>query len=218
MRLMKLTGEKCCFFPSLLALCLLSASIAFYCQSSQACQKHHSGKAISEKPKSPAQDEDKKMAQIYEYKAKALDGSEVDLTKYKGDVLLIVNTASKCGYTPQYEGLEELHKKYAAKGLKVLGFPCNQFGAQEPGNSGDIANFCQRNYGVDFQMFDKVDVNGDNAHPLYKYLTGASNSGNAEPIKWNFTKFLVDRHGKIVKRYEPATKPEEISADIEKQL
>jgi len=99
--------------------------------------------------------------------------------------------------------------------LKVLGFPCNQFGAQEPGNSGDIATFCQRNYGVDFQMFEKVDVNGDQAHPLYKYLTSTP---SAQPIKWNFTKFLVDRHGNVVKRYEPATKPEELSADIEKQL
>ena len=155
------------------------------------------------------------MAQIYEFKAKALDGKDVNFDNYKGDVLLIVNTASKCGYTPQYQGLEELHKKYAGKGLKVLGFPCNQFGAQEPGNSGDIATFCQRNYGVDFQMFEKVDVNGDQAHPLYKYLTSTP---SAQPIKWNFTKFLVDRHGNVVKRYEPATKPEELSADIEKQL
>ncbi|MBX9690361.1 MAG: glutathione peroxidase [Candidatus Obscuribacterales bacterium] len=157
------------------------------------------------------------MAEIYTFKAKALDGSEIDFSKFKGDVLLIVNTASACGYTPQYAGLEELNKKFADKGLKVLGFPCNQFGQQEPGQSHEIASFCKKNYGVDFQMFEKIDVNGNNAHPLYKYLTGAEN-GNAQAIKWNFTKFLVDRHGKVVKRYESGTKPEDIAADIEKQL
>lgn len=158
------------------------------------------------------------MAEIYEFKAKALDGKEINFANYKGDVLLIVNTASKCGYTPQYQGLEELNKKFAQKGLKVLGFPCNQFGAQEPGDSTEIGAFCQKNYGVDFQMFEKIDVNGDHAHPLFRYLTGSNNGGTAAPIKWNFTKFLVDRHGKIVKRYESGTKPEEIAADIEKQL
>jgi glutathione peroxidase len=155
---------------------------------------------------------------IYEFKAKALDGSEINFDKYKGDVLLVVNTASKCGYTPQYTGLEELHKKFADKGLKVLGFPCNQFGAQEPGDSKEISTFCQRNYGVNFQMFEKVDVNGGEAHPIYRYLTHSGEPGNAQPIKWNFTKFLIDRKGNVVKRYEPAIKPEEIAADIEKQL
>jgi glutathione peroxidase len=214
MRLMKLSVAKRRVFSSMLASGILFAPAMLSCQNSLACEKH-SGKKVSEKPSAPAKEEGKNMAQIYEFKAKALDGKDVNFDNYKGDVLLIVNTASKCGYTPQYQGLEELHKKYAGKGLKVLGFPCNQFGAQEPGNSGDIATFCQRNYGVDFQMFEKVDVNGDQAHPLYKYLTSTP---SAQPIKWNFTKFLVDRHGNVVKRYEPATKPEELSADIEKQL
>lgn len=216
MHLMKPLGEKQFAFSILFALCLF-ASISFPCQNSLACEKHRA-KQISEKITTPAHNEGKDMVQIYEYKAKALDGSEINFNNYKGDVLLIVNTASKCGYTPQFEGLEALNKKYAGKGLKVLGFPCNQFGAQEPGSSSEIATFCQRNYGVDFQMFDKIDVNGEAAHPLYKYLTGASNGGTQQPIKWNFTKFLVDRHGKVLKRYEPDTKPEDIAADIEKQL
>lgn len=164
--------------------------------------------------------EDKNMtAPIYEFKAKTLTGDEISLDKYKGDVLLIVNTASKCGYTPQYEGLEELHKKYSEKGLRVLGFPCNQFGAQEPGDSAEIGAFCQKNYGVDFQMFEKVDVNGKDAHPLYKYLTHeAKGALGTEAIKWNFTKFLVDRNGEVLKRYAPTVKPDEIAPDIEKEL
>jgi glutathione peroxidase len=172
-------------------------------------------KIADSKQPTKVKEEGKEMP-IYEFKAKALDGSEVNFDKYKGDVLLIVNTASKCGYTPQYTGLEELHKKFAEKGLKVLGFPCNQFGAQEPGDSTEIGSFCKKNYGVEFQMFEKVDVNGAEAHPLYKFLTATS--GETHPIKWNFTKFLVDRKGNILKRYEPATKPEEIAADIEKQI
>jgi glutathione peroxidase len=162
---------------------------------------------------------DKAMAEIYTFKAKTLDGKEIGLDQFKGDVLLIVNTASKCGFTPQYAGLEALHKQYANKGLKVLGFPCNQFGAQEPGDSGEIHNFCQKNYGVDFQMFDKVEVNGKSAHPLYKYLTSAAPGVlGSEAIKWNFTKFLVDRNGNVVKRYAPDVAPEKIAPDIEKQL
>lgn len=162
--------------------------------------------------------EDKKMT-VYEFKAKTLTGEEIGLDKYKGDVLLIVNTASKCGYTPQYEGLEELHKKYSDKGLRVLGFPCNQFGAQEPGDSSEIGAFCQKNYGVDFQMFEKIDVNGKDAHPLYKYLAHeAKGALGTEAIKWNFTKFLVDRNGEVLKRYAPTVKPEEIVPDIEKEL
>lgn len=155
---------------------------------------------------------DKKKMSIYEFKAKALSGEEIDFNKYKNHVVLIVNTASQCGYTPQYEGLEELHKKYSAKGLNVLGFPCNQFGAQEPGDNKQIATFCQKNYGVDFQMFDKIDVNGATAHPLYKFLT------NGDAIKWNFTKFLVNKDGEVVKRYESKVKPSEIASDIEKLL
>jgi glutathione peroxidase len=159
--------------------------------------------------------ESKKEAEIYTFKAKALDGQEIKLSRYKGDVMLIVNTASQCGFTPQYQGLEALNKKYGSRGLKVLGFPCNQFGAQEPGGSKEIATFCKKNYGVDFQMFEKIDVNGKDADPIYRYLT--SSTGDA-PIKWNFTKFLIDRKGKIVKRFDSAVKPEEITADIEKQL
>lgn len=159
------------------------------------------------------------IAQIYEFKAKALDGSDINFDKYKGKVLLIVNTASHCGFTPQYAGLEQLHKQFAPRGLEVLGFPCNQFGAQEPGNNQEISNFCQRNYGVEFQMFDKIDVNGPNAHPLYKYLTTvAPDDSHAQAIKWNFTKFLVDRNGKVVKRYPSNEKPETLAGDIEKLL
>lgn len=162
---------------------------------------------------------DRAMNQLYAIKANALDGKEIDLDSYKGHVLLIVNTASKCGFTPQFTGLEELHKKYSARGLNVLGFPCNQFGGQEPGNSKEIGEFCQRNYGVDFQMFEKIDVNGPNAHPLYKLLTSsAPGILHTEAIKWNFTKFLVDRQGNIIKRYGPDVKPETIAADIEKLL
>jgi glutathione peroxidase len=159
--------------------------------------------------------EGNKVAEIYNFKAKALDGKEIELSRYKGDVVLIVNTASECGFTPQYEGLEALNKKYAARGLKILGFPCNQFGAQEPGDSKTISTFCKKNYGVDFQMFEKIDVNGKDADPIYRYLTGCTED---KPIKWNFTKFLIDRHGKLVKRFDSAVKPEDLTADIEKQL
>ena len=156
---------------------------------------------------------------VYEFSAKALDGKDINLSSYKGDVLLIVNTASQCGFTPQYKGLEELHNKYKERGLKVLGFPCNQFGNQEPGDSSQIASFCKKNYGVDFQMFEKIDVNGNNAHPLYKYLTAAAPGAlGTEAIKWNFTKFLVDRQGKIVKRYAPSVEPSQIATDIDKVL
>lgn len=162
---------------------------------------------------------DVQVGAIYDFKAKALDGKEISLGDYKGDVMLIVNTASKCGFTPQYQGLEALNKEYAAKGLKILGFPCNQFGAQEPGDSSAIAEFCQRNYGVDFQMFEKIEVNGENAHPLYKYLTEAAPGAlGTKAIKWNFTKFLVDRKGEVLKRYAPDVKPEDLKGDIEKVL
>jgi glutathione peroxidase len=161
----------------------------------------------------------KSMSTIYSFKAEALDGKEIDLDRYKGKVVLIVNTASQCGFTPQYAGLEELNKKYHDRGLEILGFPCNQFGHQEPGDSQQIATFCQKNYGVNFQMFHKVDVNGPEAHPLYKYLTaeapGFLHSGS---IKWNFTKFLVDRNGKVVHRYAPTVAPADVAADIEKLL
>jgi glutathione peroxidase len=159
------------------------------------------------------------MSTVYEYTAKALDGKEIKLEQYKGNVMLIVNTASKCGFTSQFAGLEKLHEEYSKRGLSLLGFPCNQFGAQEPGDSTEIGAFCQKNYGVDFQMFDKIEVNGDHAHPLYKYLTDkAPGLLGLKDIKWNFTKFLLDREGNIVKRYAPNVEPADISADIEKLL
>jgi glutathione peroxidase len=157
------------------------------------------------------------LSEIYNFKEKALDGNVIDFKTYEGDVLLVVNTASKCGFTPQYAGLEELSTKYSAKGLKVLGFPCNQFGQQEPGDSSEIQNFCQKNYGVDFQMFEKIDVNGAGANPLYVYLKKEA-PGEKGDIAWNFTKFLVDRKGNVVKRFDSKTKPDEISSEIEQLL
>ncbi len=158
-------------------------------------------------------------SKIYEFKARALDGKEIEFSQYRGKVMLIVNTASECGFTPQYAGLEALNKKYAEKGLKVLGFPCNQFGGQEPGDSAKIGAFCTRNYGVDFQMFEKIDVNGKDAHPLYKYLTEeAPGVLGSEAIKWNFTKFLVNKDGTVVKRFAPSVKPEDLEKDIENLL
>jgi glutathione peroxidase len=156
---------------------------------------------------------------IYKFEAKTLEGKEIKFNRYKNKVLLIVNTASQCKYTPQYAALEDLNKKYSKRGLDILGFPCNQFGSQEPGSSEQIASFCQKNYGVDFQMFDKVDVNGSDAIPLYRWFTSmAPDPTNGEAIKWNFTKFLIDKKGNIVHRYEPSVKPEDISADIEKAV
>ena len=152
---------------------------------------------------------------IYDFNVKTIDGNEISMSKYKGKVLLIVNVASKCGFTNQYEGLEELHKKYFDKGLSVLGFPCNQFLSQEPGTEEQIKEFCSLTYGVEFEMFSKIDVNGENAHPLYKFLKESSKGVlGTEAIKWNFTKFLVDKNGKVVKRYAPSTKPSEIENDI----
>jgi len=160
------------------------------------------------------------MTTLYDFSAPALGGKDtISLDKYKGKVALVVNTASKCGFTPQYAGLEELHKKYHAQGLEVLGFPCNQFGGQEPGGAEEIGAFCEKNYGVDFQMFDKIDVNGEGAHPLYKWLTkSAPGILGWEAVKWNFTKFLVGADGNIIKRYAPTTTPQDIAADIEKAL
>ncbi len=160
----------------------------------------------------------KKITTIYDYKAKTLDGKEIDFDKYKDHVVLIVNTASECGYTPQYKGLEELHKKYSPRGLAVLGFPCNQFGAQEPGDSHQIANFCEKNYGVDFQLFEKVDVNGPAAHPIYNYLISEAPEGKGEAIKWNFTKFLINKKGEVVHRFDSKVKPEDLGPEIEKLL
>ncbi|WP_296654303.1 glutathione peroxidase [Paraburkholderia sp.] len=160
------------------------------------------------------------MTSIYSFSAEPLGGgAPVSLERFAGKVLLVVNTASECGFTPQYAGLQKLYEAYAARGLDVLGFPCNQFGKQEPGDAAQIGSFCEQNYGVGFPMFDKIDVNGANAHPLYRWLTGeAPGVLGLEAIKWNFTKFLVDRNGNVVKRYAPVTKPEAIAADIEKLL
>jgi glutathione peroxidase len=156
---------------------------------------------------------------IYDFQAKAIDGSEIALSKYKGHVMLIVNTASACGFTPQYADLEKLFEKYSSRGLVILGFPCNQFGSQEPGKDREIATFCQKNYGVTFQMFDKVEVNGDKATPLYKYLKDcAPGILGSKSIKWNFTKFLVDKEGKVTQRYAPNISPKDLESDIEKLL
>ena len=159
------------------------------------------------------------MTDITEIPVTAADGSQVDLSAHKGQVLLVVNVASKCGFTPQYEGLEALQKKYAGRGFTVLGFPSNQFGAQEPGNAEEIANFCSLTYDVTFPLLGKIDVNGPGAAPLYRHLKKeAPGLLGSEAIKWNFTKFLVDRSGKVVKRYAPQTKPEDIARDIEALL
>ncbi|MBM4252711.1 MAG: glutathione peroxidase [Deltaproteobacteria bacterium] len=158
-------------------------------------------------------------ASFYDFSAQSLDGKDVSMAEFKGKVVLVVNVASKCGFTPQYTGLEELYKKYKERGLVILGFPCNQFGNQEPGSSAEIKQFCSLNYPVSFPIFSKVEVNGDQAHPLYNYLkreqTGLLGT---EAVKWNFTKFLVDRSGKVVDRYAPQTTPESLGPDIEKLL
>jgi glutathione peroxidase len=155
------------------------------------------------------------MSSIYDFRATTLQGREAPLADYRGQVMLIVNTASKCGFTPQYEGLEKLYVKLHDKGFSVLGFPCNQFGAQEPGSESDIGEFCQVNYGVSFPMFAKIEVNGPSAHPLYKYLKHEKPGLlGSERIKWNFTKFLVDRAGKVVSRFAPMTKPDALEAPI----
>lgn len=149
----------------------------------------------------------------------AADGTPTDLSAYAGQVLLVVNTASKCGFTPQYAGLEALHRRYADRGFAVLAFPCNQFGAQEPGDAAEIASFCSLTYDVTFPVFAKVDVNGDKAAPLFRYLKHeAPGLLGSESIKWNFTKFLIDRDGKVVDRYAPTTKPEDIAKDVETLL
>ena len=159
------------------------------------------------------------MASIYDFSVEDITGKEVKLDKYRGKAMLIVNTASKCGFTPQYKGLEELYEKLHGKGLEILGFPCNQFGGQEPGTDTEIAQFCELNYGVSFPMFAKVDVNGADASPLFKYLKAeAPGMLGSEMVKWNFTKFLVDREGKVMARFAPKDTPEAIAGDIEKVL
>jgi glutathione peroxidase len=155
---------------------------------------------------------------IYNFSAKLNNDSDQSLAAYKGKVLLIVNTASECGFTPQYKGLQELYAKYHDKGLEVLGFPCDQFGHQEPGSDEEIKSFCDLNYGVTFPLFSKIEVNGGNAHPLYKWLKNEKGGLLGDNIKWNFTKFLVDKQGNVVDRFAPTTTPDKISADIEREL
>lgn len=165
---------------------------------------------------------DANLQSIYDFSARSIDGHEVPLAQYKGKVLMVVNTASKCGFTPQYAGLEELYKQYKDRGLVILGFPCNQFGAQEPGAEAEIAQFCELNYGVTFPIFAKIDVNGPDAHPLFKFLkseqSGLLGAIGLGAIKWNFTKFLVDRSGKVVDRFAPATAPADLTPAVEKLL
>lgn len=159
------------------------------------------------------------MSSATDFDVKLPDGSQTSLAQYRGKVLLIVNTASKCGFTPQYAGLETLYKQFAVQGLEVLAFPCNQFGKQEPDNAAEISAFCQTNYGVSFPLFAKINVNGDNADPLFDFLkAGAPGILGTEGIKWNFTKFLVKRDGKVFNRYAPTTKPEELTSDIQTLL
>ena len=159
------------------------------------------------------------MTTIYDFQAEMLEGEQKNFSEYQGKVLLIVNTASQCGLTPQFEGLEQLYQDYQSKGLIILGFPCNQFAHQDQLTNEEIGGFCQRNYGVSFPMFAKVDVNGSTAHPLYQYLTAeAKGILGSQKIKWNFTKFLINQEGKVIKRYAPLIKPEKIAKDIQKLL
>jgi glutathione peroxidase len=158
------------------------------------------------------------MPGIYDFTAKSLAGDEVPLKRFEGQVLLIVNTASACGFTPQYRGLQELHQALSPRGFAVLGFPCNQFGAQEPGDAKQIGEFCTSNYAITFPMFAKIDVNGASAHPLYDYLKSAKSGLLGPSIKWNFTKFLVDRSGEVVARHAPTARPEALRKEIEALL
>lgn len=158
------------------------------------------------------------MTKIYDCKALTSKGQELDFKLFEGKVLLIVNTASKCGFTPQFAGLEELNQKYKDRGLVVIGFPCNQFGNQDPGSDEEISGFCQLNYGVTFQIMKKVDVNGDNADPIFKYLKEQTGGLLGSAIKWNFTKFLISRNGDTIKRFAPVTAPKKLEKDIEKML
>ncbi|MCD4485656.1 glutathione peroxidase [Chromobacterium vaccinii] len=155
---------------------------------------------------------------IYDFTFRRLDGGEQAMADYRGRVLLLVNTASRCGFTPQYAGLETLHRRFGEQGLTVIGFPCNQFGEQEPGAASEIGAFCQKNYGVDFEMADKIDVNGARAHPLWQYLKQQRRGLLGRPVRWNFSKFLVDRQGRVVARFAPFTRPEKLAARIEALL
>jgi glutathione peroxidase len=155
---------------------------------------------------------------VYQFSAQTQKDGEKSLSDYKDNVLLIVNTASECGFTPQFQGLQKLYEEYNSQGFEVLGFPCNQFGNQDPGTDEEITHFCQSNYGVTFPIFSKIDVKGENAHPLFKYLTNEASGMLSKQIKWNFTKFLIDKNGNVINRYAPQTKPENIEKDIEKAI
>jgi len=155
---------------------------------------------------------------VHQFSAKLITGEDKPLADYEGNVLLIVNTATQCGFTPQLEGLEKLHQTYQDEGFSVLGFPCNQFGNQEPGTNEEVAETCSMEYGVNFPLFEKIDVNGEDAHPLYQYLTSEAKGVFSGKIKWNFTKFLVDRDGKVVERFAPTTKPEKIEEHVKELL
>ncbi|MDO9455206.1 glutathione peroxidase [Nocardioides sp.] len=158
------------------------------------------------------------MTSLQDFSATTLDGQPVDLSAYAGQVVLVVNTASQCGFTPQYEGLQKLWESYGEQGFVILGFPCDQFGHQEPGDEATIGAFCQKNYGVTFPMMSKVEVNGDDAHPLYQWLKQEKSGLLGGKIKWNFTKYLVGKDGQVIDRYAPTTKPEKMAGDIEKAL
>ena len=158
------------------------------------------------------------MGTLSDFSATSIEGKEIALSSYDGKVVLVVNTASECGLTPQFEGLQELHDRFAEKGFTVLGFPCDQFAHQEPGSDEEIATFCQRNYGVTFPMFSKIDVNGSDAHPLFQWLRSERPGRMGSAIKWNFTKFLIGRDGQPVSRYSPSTEPEKLAGDIEEAL
>lgn len=155
---------------------------------------------------------------FYDFAAKEMDGKDIQMENYKGEVVLVVNTASKCGLTPQFKGLEELYKEYNERGFEILGFPCNQFANQDSGSNEEIQQFCLLNYGVSFTMFEKIEVNGENAHPLYKFLKNEEKGFLGKEIKWNFTKFLIDKEGNVIKRYAPTVVPSKIKTDIENLL
>ena len=158
------------------------------------------------------------MTSLYDFSAKTLAGHDVSMKQFEGEVLLIVNTASACGFTPQYKGLQQIHEEYAPRGFAVLGFPCNQFGGQEPGDAAEIEAFCETQYQVSFLMFDKIDVNGSHAHPLYNFLKSEKSGLLGQAIKWNFTKFLIDRTGQVVGRFAPTTTPDSLKEKIEALL
>ena len=158
------------------------------------------------------------MTTIYDFSAERIDGTTQNFSKYKDQVLLIINTASKCGFTPQFEGLEALYQQYKDQGLVIIGFPCNQFANQDPASNDEIGAFCQKNYGVSFPMMAKVDVNGSDAHPVFEWLKNQKGGLLTDGIKWNFTKFLIDSKGQVIARYAPTTKPETLKADIEQAL